>query len=126
MATVTRPLPPRDEPRRPNIAAADRQLPAVRDYEQVDREISGTLDESLRRLQTYYHEEGSRRMHLLAQWVPRAVYLLVALLIAYKVIDEASAAISAFGLGFLTSTEWNAVTDQFGATNTTSITFTVP
>jgi phosphate transport system permease protein len=36
-------------------------------------------------------------------------------LIAYKVIDQASAAISAFGLGFLTSTEWNAVTDQFGA-----------
>jgi len=45
-----------------------------------------------------------------------AVSVFVALvLIAYKVIDQASAAISAFGLGFLTSTEWNAVTDQFGA-----------
>ena len=40
---------------------------------------------------------------------------VVLVLIAYKVIDQASAAISAFGLGFLTSTEWNAVTDQFGA-----------
>jgi phosphate transport system permease protein len=42
-----------------------------------------------------------------------SVVLLVYL--AYKVVDEASAAISAFGLGFLTSTEWNAVTNQFGA-----------
>jgi phosphate transport system permease protein len=41
--------------------------------------------------------------------------LIVLLLIAYKVIDESSAAISAFGLGFLTSNEWNAVTNQFGA-----------
>jgi phosphate transport system permease protein len=36
-------------------------------------------------------------------------------LIAYKVIDQASSAISAFGLGFLTSSDWNAVTDKFGA-----------
>jgi phosphate transport system permease protein len=45
-----------------------------------------------------------------------AVLVVITLvLIAYKVVDEASAAISAFGFGFLTSTEWNAVTDQFGA-----------
>src|SRR4051812_20191181 len=43
MATITQPIPARDEPRRPNIATADVQLPAVRDYEQVDREIVGTL-----------------------------------------------------------------------------------
>jgi len=43
MATVARPVTARDEPRRPNIPAADLQLPAVRDYEQVDREIIGTL-----------------------------------------------------------------------------------
>jgi phosphate transport system permease protein len=42
-----------------------------------------------------------------------AVALVV--LLTYKVVDEASAAISAFGLGFITSSEWNAVTDQFGA-----------
>ena len=28
---------------RPNVASADVQLPAVRDYEQVDEEILGTL-----------------------------------------------------------------------------------
>src|SRR3954463_13705313 len=47
MATITRPLPENDEPRRPNIASADVQLPAVRDYEQVDREIIGTLRPTL-------------------------------------------------------------------------------
>ena len=43
MATIAKPIPPRDEPRRPNIASADVQLPAVKDFEQVDREIVGTL-----------------------------------------------------------------------------------
>src|SRR5512141_153012 len=44
MATLARPLDEREPVlRRPNIASADVQLPAVRDYEQVDREISATL-----------------------------------------------------------------------------------
>src|SRR6476469_1200815 len=43
MATLSRPVPVTDERMRPNIASADVQLPAVRDYEQVDREIVGTL-----------------------------------------------------------------------------------
>src|SRR5690349_22569397 len=46
MATVTKPV-PADEPRRPNIASASVQLPAVRNYEQVDREIIRTLRPSL-------------------------------------------------------------------------------
>ena len=37
------------------------------------------------------------------------------MLIAYKVVDQAEPAISTFGLGFITSSEWNAVTDKFGA-----------
>src|SRR5207302_11208044 len=41
--------------------------------------------------------------------------LLVLILIAYKVTEQASDAISTFGLGFLTSSEWNAVTNTFGA-----------
>jgi Ni/Fe-hydrogenase subunit HybB-like protein len=45
MASVARPVPARDVEirQRPNIASADVQLPAVRDYEQVDREITATL-----------------------------------------------------------------------------------
>ena len=41
--------------------------------------------------------------------------LIVLILIAYKVTQEAWDAISTFGLGFLTSSEWNAVTNQYGA-----------
>ena len=44
MATMSRPTrEDRQTPMRPNIATADVQLPAVRDYEQVDREITATL-----------------------------------------------------------------------------------
>ena len=39
MATLAHP----DEPRRPNIASADIQLPAVTSYEQVDNEILAIL-----------------------------------------------------------------------------------
>ena len=41
--------------------------------------------------------------------------LIVLILIAYKVTQQAWDAISTFGLGFLTSSEWNAVTNQYGA-----------
>ena len=49
-------------------------------------EISGQLDDSLKRLRDYYQEEGTRQLHLLAQWVPRFIYFAVAGYIAYKVI----------------------------------------
>ena len=41
MASVAHPV--REGIRGPNIASADVQLPAVRDYEQVDRDIIATL-----------------------------------------------------------------------------------
>jgi type II secretory pathway component PulF len=50
-------------------------------------EVSGKLDETLGRLQKYYQEEGTRKLHALAQWVPRMIYLAVALLIAYRVVQ---------------------------------------
>lgn len=45
MATIAKPYPrPQDEPlERPNIPSANVQLPAVRDYEQVDDEVTATL-----------------------------------------------------------------------------------
>jgi phosphate transport system permease protein len=36
-------------------------------------------------------------------------------LLVYEVVSQARPAIQEFGLGFITSTEWNAVTDVFGA-----------
>ena len=41
--------------------------------------------------------------------------LIVLILIVYKVTQEAWDAISTFGLGFLTSSEWNAVTNEYAA-----------
>ena len=49
-------------------------------------EISGQLDESLKRLHSYYLDDGNQKMRFVSQWVPKIIYLGVALLIAYKVI----------------------------------------
>ena len=49
-------------------------------------EVSGQLDESLRHLNRLYNEEGSRKLHLVATWVPRLIYFMVAVLVAYIVI----------------------------------------
>jgi type II secretory pathway component PulF len=49
-------------------------------------EISGQLDESLKRLHNYYMEEGNQKMRFVSQWVPKIIYLAVALVIAYKII----------------------------------------
>lgn len=50
-------------------------------------EISGKIDESLRHLHRLYHEDGSRKLQAFAQWTPRLVYMLVALVIAYEVVQ---------------------------------------
>jgi type II secretory pathway component PulF len=50
-------------------------------------EISGKLDESLHRLQQIYQEDGTRKLHAVAQWTPRAIYLAVALIIAWRVVQ---------------------------------------
>ncbi|HEV2210502.1 MAG TPA: type II secretion system F family protein [Verrucomicrobiae bacterium] len=50
-------------------------------------EISGKLDETLGRLHQYYQDVGSRKVHIVSQWVPRFIYLIVMLLVAYKVVS---------------------------------------
>ncbi|MCI0533730.1 MAG: type II secretion system F family protein [Verrucomicrobiales bacterium] len=50
-------------------------------------EVSGQLDETLRRLYKHYQEEGSRKLHAVAQWTPRLIYFLVLLGIAYSVVS---------------------------------------
>lgn len=50
-------------------------------------EVSGRLDDTLRRLHRYYQEEGSRKMQLLAQWFPRLVYFIIALFVVWKVFS---------------------------------------
>jgi type II secretory pathway component PulF len=50
-------------------------------------EISGQLDESLRRLHQYYQDEGTRKLRALAQWTPKIVYFTVMLAVAYTIIS---------------------------------------
>jgi len=50
-------------------------------------EISGKLDDTLRRLHGYYQEEGSRKLQAFSRWTPRAIYFCVVLMIAYRIIS---------------------------------------
>jgi type II secretory pathway component PulF len=49
-------------------------------------EVSGKLDETLKRLYAHYQEEGSHKLQMFAQWMPRLIYMLVAVMVAYNVI----------------------------------------
>ena len=57
-------------------------------------EISGKLDETLKRMRQYYQEEGSRKIHAVSQWVPRLIYVGVAFMIAWRIIGFYSTRIS--------------------------------
>lgn len=49
-------------------------------------EMSGQLDDTLRRLQVYYQEEGFRKLRLFTRVMNGTIYGLVVLLVAYNVI----------------------------------------
>ena len=49
-------------------------------------EITGSLDDTLRRLHGLYQSEGSRQLQAFADWTPKLVYFGVALLVAWQVI----------------------------------------
>jgi len=50
-------------------------------------EVSGKLDETLKRLYAHYQEEGTHKLQAFAQWLPRLIYGLVAAMVAYYVIQ---------------------------------------
>jgi type II secretory pathway component PulF len=62
------------------------RFPEVFASQYASGEISGKLDETLARLHEYYQEEGTRKLHTVAQWTPRAIYLVIVFMIAYRVI----------------------------------------
>jgi type IV pilus assembly protein PilC len=49
-------------------------------------EISGSLDDALRRLRQYYDEESARRFQALAAWLPRIVYFAIVIYIASYIV----------------------------------------
>lgn len=66
--------------------AASGRFPEVFANQYATGEVSGKLDETLRRLHQYYEEEGTRKLRAFAQWTPRAIYLVVMLLIGFMVV----------------------------------------
>jgi type II secretory pathway component PulF len=50
-------------------------------------EISGQLDETLGRLHRLYQDAATAKFRALAEWTPRLVYLLVALMVAWRVVS---------------------------------------
>ena len=49
--------------------------------------MTGQLEETLRRLRNLFQEEGTRKLRVFSQWLPKAVYLLVVLMIAWRIIS---------------------------------------
>ncbi len=62
-------------------------FPDLFDNQYHSGEISGKLDETLKRLRQYYQDEGTRKIQIVSQWVPRLIYLIVALFIAFKIVS---------------------------------------
>jgi type II secretory pathway component PulF len=68
------------------VVRTSTQFPNMFVSQYATGEVSGKLDETLRLLHRFYQEEGSRKLHALAQWTPRLVYLGIVLMIAYRVV----------------------------------------
>ena len=66
--------------------SASGQFPDMFANQYASAEISGKLDEVLGRMHHYYQDSGQRKMRALAQWTPRIIYLIVALLIAIHIV----------------------------------------
>jgi type II secretory pathway component PulF len=49
-------------------------------------EVSGQLDDALRRLYRLYMDQATTNLQRLAEWLPKIVYLIVALWIAYQIV----------------------------------------
>ena len=67
--------------------SASGSFPGIFASQYATGEVSGQLDDTLRRLRAYYQEEGSRKLHAVARWTPRAIYLCVVVMIAYRIIS---------------------------------------
>ncbi len=50
-------------------------------------EISGQIDQTLRRLTDHYQEEATRKLRLVAEWAPRLVYVAILLVVACKIVS---------------------------------------
>lgn len=49
-------------------------------------EVTGSLDDALRRIHRLYQEDGERQLQLVADWTPKLVYFGVVILVAWQAI----------------------------------------
>lgn len=49
-------------------------------------EVSGSLDDTLRRLHRLYQDEGERQLKAVAEWTPKLIYFGIVLFVAWQVI----------------------------------------
>lgn len=49
-------------------------------------EVTGSLDDTLRRLHTLYQSEGERQLTAVAEWTPKLIYFAVVIFVAWQVI----------------------------------------
>jgi type IV pilus assembly protein PilC len=68
------------------VINASHRFPELFASQYATGEVSGQLDDALRRLAVYYREEGSRKLQAVSRWVPRAVYLCIVFAIAYRIV----------------------------------------
>ena len=69
------------------VVNISREFPPLFANQYATGEVSGKLDETLRGLNRYFQEEGSRKLHHIARWVPRFIYFGIMLMIAYRVVS---------------------------------------
>jgi type II secretory pathway component PulF len=68
------------------VVRASRLFPETFANLYASGEVSGKLDETLRRLYAFYQEEGTLKLQLFATWTPRLAYFIIAAIIGYEVI----------------------------------------
>jgi type IV pilus assembly protein PilC len=69
------------------VVGASSRFPEIFATQYASGEISGKLEDTLKRMRQYYQEEGTRKIRAAAQWFPRGVYLMIALTIGYLIIQ---------------------------------------
>jgi type II secretory pathway component PulF len=69
-----------------DLVNESRRFPEMFSNFYASGEISGKLDDSLRKLRQYYLEEGERKLQTLANLTPKVVYLIILICIAFAII----------------------------------------
>jgi type II secretory pathway component PulF len=62
-------------------------LPEIFAGQYATGEVSGNLEETLRLMHRYYQDQGVRKLDELSRWVPVVIYIVIVLVIAYKILS---------------------------------------